>query len=106
MIYISFKNLPNNNLAYTPKVAPNMQRTAYILHGIKRLSAELLTSGEIFSVNRYECFTKNKNIIERFWNCKTNKRTTTTKKNHHQNFTGFYVKKAQTLDELKDPQNK
>ena len=38
---------------------------------------ELLTSGVVFAVNRYECIMENKNIIIIFCSCKTFKKTTT-----------------------------
>ena len=57
---------------------------------------DLLTSGVIFVVNRYECFMENKNIRKTFCGFKPSKKGIQP----HQNFTGSYNKSEEAVDEL------
>ena len=48
----------------TPKIASNMQRIAYSSSFIPRKNQrKFLTAGVVFTVNTYECFMENKNLI-------------------------------------------
>ena len=67
-----------------------MQRIAYNSSIIPcKIQRELLTSGVVFTVNRYECFMEYKNWIRTFCSCKPSKKN---KIEPHQNFTGSYKK--------------
>ena len=48
--------------------------TVVLSHHVK--IRELLTSGVVFAVNRYECLIKNENTIRMFCSCKPSKNTT------------------------------
>ena len=54
-----------------------MQRIAYSSSFIPcKHQRELLTSGVVFTVNRYEYFMENKNMIRTFCGCEPSKKTT------------------------------
>ena len=93
IIDISCKfHLQKNNVIYTyciklveaiirhkkseSKVAFNMQRIVYCNSFMPcKNQRELLTPGVIFTVNTYECFMENKNMIRTFCECKSSKTT-------------------------------
>ena len=57
-----------------PKVASKMQIISYSSSFIPRKNQrELLSSAVVFAVNRYECFTENKNMIRTFCGYKPSK---------------------------------
>ena len=67
-----------------------MQRIAYssFFKPCKN-QGEILMSGVVFAVNRYECFMENKNMIRTFCGCKPSKKNNIEP---HQNCTGSYKK--------------